>query len=201
MPPVHPATASGTGPPKAVPLPLMLGCAHAADTLADKQAELAEAATATAQQLSQPQNAALLGASSVAALVTLLRPHETFQFVGLVGLELSLLNWALKYESPQDAVEDVERTFTSIIDAVSTGTVQLRRDGGAPVAEDGGAVADVAGTSEVPDKAEAAPEVPPVVIDEQEVPQPKTNGNGKKLAGRGPESEAAGLSGTGSRQS
>jgi hypothetical protein len=156
---------------------------RAADILEDKREELAEGATATAQRLREPQNAALAGVSAATALSLLVAPHETFRFLGVLGLELTLLVKLLSYDSPQAAVADVERGFSSVIDAVSTGTVKLQRS------NKGGVAADVPPVVIDEQPSRMAAEMPAVVIDEQPVAQlPRkstkkiANGNGQKVA-------------------
>jgi hypothetical protein len=153
----------------------------AADLLADKRAEMTDSATATARVLQRPQNAAIAAVGMTTTLCLLARPHETFQFLGLTGLELTLLAKCLAYDSPQEAVSDVEGTLNSLFGGVSRGATQL------------GDAASSAGTSSAVEMAEqqAAPaqaeerEVPPVVIDEQPASPKKKKSNGKPRNGNG----------------
>jgi hypothetical protein len=97
---------------------------RAADVLSDKGEQLQEVASNTVRELKKPANSAIAGASTVAVLSIITHPHETFQFLGFVGLELSLLRALLGYESPVALVRDWSDRAQEVAKAASgvTGT-------------------------------------------------------------------------------
>jgi hypothetical protein len=103
---------------------------HAADLLADKGEEIGEAAQYTAQELRKPQNAALVGLGVLGASAIVAYPHQSFQFLGFLGLELTLLVKALSYDNPQQAIDALNKSVGSLTDSVSTSAASAGKAAG-----------------------------------------------------------------------
>lgn len=99
----------------------------AVDRLADRQAEVTERAAASAQglqrELQRPAGAALAAMGTATILSALVRPHETFRFVGVLGLELTLLKRLLT--SPQALLYDLDSTWTILSRSLASGASAL----------------------------------------------------------------------------
>jgi hypothetical protein len=80
--------------------------ACAGDLVSDTSAELTEVAQRVTTTIFEPANTAILGGSAAATVSAIVNPHQTFQFLGIVGIELTLLRAALSYESPSALVRD-----------------------------------------------------------------------------------------------
>ena len=88
--------------------------------LADKGEELGEAATSTANELKKPQNAALGVLALLGIGTTIAYPHESFQFFGFVGLQLTAIVAFLSYDKPEDAMAALTQSSRSFADRVGT---------------------------------------------------------------------------------
>ena len=97
---------------------------RAADLLADKGEELSEAAEETAEKLRQPRNAAFALLTLASAVAVYIYPHESFRLIGVLGIELTILVKLLSYESPSDAVDDVNKGFQTIKDSFFSAKAQ-----------------------------------------------------------------------------
>ena len=83
--------------------------------MSDKSEEFVEAAELTLEQtveiLSKPQNAVIAAAAACLVVAAIVRPHETFEFLGFLGLELTVLVYILKFDSPEAALD----SFTGVM--------------------------------------------------------------------------------------
>lgn len=78
----------------------------AAGILADTSEDLQELARGTISTINEPANRAIVAGVAIVALSAAFKPHETFQYLGVLGLEFTLLFKLLQYESPTAAVRD-----------------------------------------------------------------------------------------------
>jgi hypothetical protein len=76
--------------------------------MADQRASLQQLAERTVSELNKPLNQAISGGAALVALCLAFKPHETLQFFGVVGLEITLLTRLLRYVSPGAAVRDLD---------------------------------------------------------------------------------------------
>ena len=127
----------------------------AADLLADKGEELGEAATSTANELKKPQNAALGVLALLGLGTTVAYPHESFQFFGFVGLQLTAIVTFLSYDKPEDAMAALNKSSRSFADKVGSAASSASSKMSSPAAAAGAAVAGAA--SKAAKKEESAP--------------------------------------------
>jgi hypothetical protein len=78
----------------------------AAGILADTGEDLQMLAKGTMKTLNEPTNRAITAAFAAVALSAAWKPHETFQYLGILGLELTVLYRLFQYESPIAAIRD-----------------------------------------------------------------------------------------------
>lgn len=116
----------------------------AADLLADKGEELGEAATFTAMELRKPQNAALVALAVLALGTTITYPHESFQFYGFVGLQLTVILKFLSYEKPGDAVAALAQSSRSFAGTLGNAAAKASSAGSKLSGPAGAAVASAA---------------------------------------------------------
>lgn len=120
----------------------------AADLLADKGEELGEAATFTAKELKKPQNAALALLALIGAGTTIAYPHESFQFFGFLGLQLTVILKVLSYEKPADAFAALNQSSRSFADSVGSAASSASSKLSSPAAAPSAAATDVASKEE-----------------------------------------------------
>ncbi|KAK9816559.1 hypothetical protein WJX72_001971 [[Myrmecia] bisecta] len=99
-------------------LPLKYGAvdysSSAGDYLADEAEVIAEKTTSLLSRLRDPPTAVLTAAALTLSGYTIYDIHSTLRFVGVAGMLLTLANRASRYDSPQDALDDLQGAYARV---------------------------------------------------------------------------------------
>jgi hypothetical protein len=124
--------------------------------LTDTSEELQEVATRTFGDLNKPFNRVLAGGSAAGVASAVTFPHTTFQAIGIVGIELTILRALLSYDSPGALIRDWSyragqaAKMVSDLGAKTSKRIEAQR-ASQQQSSTGGARADASAVAEQPD--------------------------------------------------
>ncbi|GAB4823555.1 hypothetical protein N2152v2_010601 [Parachlorella kessleri] len=99
--------------------------ASVVEAVEDQVEAVAEVASEQVSRLRNPATAATAAAGAAALGYTAFNIHTVLQFVGVVGLELTLFLKFLEYDSPEEALEDLQQFVGKLSKGVSGATSLL----------------------------------------------------------------------------
>lgn len=87
--------------------------------ISDNIEVVASKATEVATTLSQPQIGVPILGGTLLGGYAVYNYHSTLQFIGVLGVLLTITNKVLSYDSPKDLIDDVSNTASNIGNSVS----------------------------------------------------------------------------------